>query len=87
MGYLFIMAIEILALMLKHSIIKQKNKKGTCNLMGIYADDLIIYLERRHNNRAMNLRNVQEAMRIMETFQRWSRLRGIGDRLTQTYSV
>ena len=55
--------------------------------MGIYVDDLIIYLERRHNNRAMHLRNVQEAMRIMETFQRWSGLRVIGDRLTQTYSV
>ena len=37
-------------------------KKGTSHLLEIYADDLTIYFEIRQNNKAMNLRNVPEAM-------------------------
>ena len=45
-----------------------KTRGGNCHLLDIYADDLPIYLERKKTNKAMNLRNVQEAMRIVEIF-------------------
>ena len=50
-GYLFILAIEILALLLKNSKIKAyKTKNGAEHLFDIYADDLTIYLQRHPHN-------------------------------------
>ena len=44
-GYLFILTIEILALLLKNSKIKAyKSKKSNTHLLDIYADNLTIYL-------------------------------------------
>ena len=58
--------------MLKHSKVRTyKTKKETCHLMDIYADDLTIYLEIKHNKKVMNLRIVQEVMQIIEKFL-WS---------------
>ena len=49
-GYFFILAIEILALLLKNSKINPyKTKRGTEHLLDIYADDLTIYLELTKN--------------------------------------
>ena len=44
-------------------------------ILDIYADDLTIYLEMKQNQSMKPLRNVQEVLRILETFQNWSRLR------------
>ena len=45
-GYLFTLAIEILALLLKNSkIMAYKTKNGVDHLFDIYADDLTIYLQ------------------------------------------
>ena len=53
-GYLFIIAIEILAIMLKNSCLKSyRSKKGTAHLLDIYTDYLTIYLEYSRNNKAM----------------------------------
>ena len=74
-GYLFILAIEILVLLLKNSKIKPyKTKKGTEHLMDIYADDLTLYLEMT-KNKSQNFINVRETMRIVEIFHRWSGLK------------
>ena len=54
-GYLFIMAIEILALMLKHSKCKSyMANSGTSHLLDIYTEDL----EMKQNKDLKNLKNV-----------------------------
>ena len=58
-GYLLILAVEILALMLKMvklSLIQQK--KCVNHLYDIYADDLTIYLQRHSYNEKKNLKNI-----------------------------
>ena len=42
--------------------------KGTPHLVDIYTDDLTIYLRRERNNKVMDQRNEQEAMRVVEVF-------------------
>ena len=59
-------------------------KKGTSHLLVIYADDLTIYLERKKNNKAMNLRNVQEEMKIVEMYYERS---GLQVNRGKTYST
>ena len=50
-GYLFILAIEILALLLKNSKIRPYiTKHGIKHLFDIYADDLTIYMSRHKSN-------------------------------------
>ena len=72
--------------MLKNSRIRpyKTNKKGKTHLLDIYADDLMIYLESKRNSKAMNLRNVQEVLRIVEVFYKWSGLKFNGGK---TYST
>ena len=58
-GYLFILTIEILALLLKNSKIEAyKTKNGVEHLFDIYADDLTIYLQRHPYNEKRNLDNI-----------------------------
>ena len=55
-GYLFIIAIEILALLLKRSKIRPYiTTHGISNLFDIYADDLTIYMERHKTNERKKL--------------------------------
>ena len=74
-GDLIIMAIEILALMLKHLKCQPyKTRNGTSHLLDICAEDLTIYLGMKRNQNMKNLRNISEVMRILEVFQKWSGL-------------
>ena len=66
-GYLFILTIEILALLLKNSkIMAYKMKNGVKHLFDIYADDLTIYLQRHPYKEKRNLKNISYALDIIE---------------------
>ena len=70
-GYLFIMAIEILALLLKKSKVKPfKTWKGNGQLLDIDADNLRIYVEFSKSNKILNENNVQEALTAIKLFLR-----------------
>ena len=71
-----ILAIEILALLLKNSRIKAYGtKNGIDHLFNIYADDLTIYLQRHPHNEKRNFDNVGRALDIIKLFFTWSGLR------------
>ena len=68
-GYLFILAIEILALLLKKSNISAyKTRNGVPHLFDIYADDLTIYLQRYPNNEKKNRDNISKTLSILKCF-------------------
>ena len=82
-GYLFILVIEILALMLKKSKLRPyRTKHNLEHLMDIYADDLSIYLEYDGNRSWRNKGNIGEVLAIMERFYNWS---GLKINLGKTY--
>ena len=58
------MAIEILAMLEKSQIKPYMTRMGTSHLLDIYADHVTIYLE-RGESKAMNCKNVKEAMRVV----------------------
>ena len=53
-------------------------------MVEIHADDFTIYLKQKRNNKAMNLMNVQEVMRVVELFYMWS---GMKVNREKTYST
>ena len=62
-GYLFIIAIEILALLLNRSEIRPyATTHGISHLFDIYADDLTIYMERHRTKERKNQKNVSNVM-------------------------
>ena len=75
-GYLFILAIEILALSLKKSKAKAyRTKDENKQLLDIYADDLSIYLKYNCNNKISNKNNVLEDLTTIKLFYKWSGLK------------
>ena len=65
-GYLFILAIEILALLLKISKIKPYTmKQGIEHLFDIYADDLMIYMNRHKSNSRKNQEYVNKTLEVI----------------------
>ena len=75
-GYLFILAIEILALFLKQSKINPyTTKHGIKHLFDIYADDLTIYMNRHKSDNKKNQENVKNALEVIEMFFDWSGLK------------
>ena len=75
-GYLFILAIEILTLLLKKSTIKPyTTKHGISHLFDIYADDLTIYMSRHKTNGKKNQENVNKTLEVIEMFFVWSGLK------------
>ena len=76
-GYLFILVMEILALLLKKNCKAKpyKTKFGLRHFLDMYADDLSIYLEYNKNREAENRSNVQSILQTMEKFREWSGLR------------
>ena len=76
MGYLFILAIEILALLLKNSKIKPyTTKHGIRHLFDIYTHDHTIYLQKHPFNEKKNLESICNALEIIELFFVWSGLK------------
>ena len=74
--YLFILAIEILALLLKKSSIKPyTTKHRISHLFDIYADDLTIYMSRHRTNERKNQENVSSTLEVTEMFFDWSGLK------------
>ena len=75
-GSLFILAIEILALLLKNSEIRAyKTQNGLPHLFDIYADDLTIYLQRHPHKEKRDTENISNALDITEMFFVWSALK------------
>ena len=75
-GYLFILVIEILALMLEKSKLKPyRTRNNVEHLIDIYADDLSIYLEYDRRRNSINKENIREVLIIMERFYNWSGLK------------
>ena len=75
-GYLFILAIEILALLLKNSKIRPyTTKHGIEHLFDIYADDLTTYLNRHKSDNKKNQENVRKILETLEMFFVWSGLK------------
>ena len=82
-GYLFILVIEILALMLEKSKLRPyRTKNNVEHLIDIYADDLSIYLEYDKRRSSRNKENIREVLSIMERFYKWS---GLKINLSKTY--
>ena len=78
-GYLLILAIEILALLLKNSKISPyTTKHGIRHLFDIYADDLTIYLNKHKSDNKENQENVRKTLEVIEMFFVWSGLKSIG---------
>ena len=75
-GYLFILAIKILALSLKKSKAKAYRRKGGNKLLvDIYADDLSIYLRYDTNKNSDNKDKIIEVLNTIERFYKWSGLK------------
>ena len=75
-GYLFVLAIEILALLLKKRKIRPyTTKHGIRHLFVIYADDLTIYMSRNKSNSRKNQENVSKTSEVIEMFFVWSGLK------------
>ena len=75
-GYLFILAIEILALLLKRSSIKPYITMHEIeHLFDIYADDLTIYMDRHKTKERKNQENVSKTLKVIELFFDWSGLK------------
>ena len=82
-GYLFILVIEILALLLEKSKIRpHRTKNNIEHLMDIYANDLTMYLEYDGKSNWKNKDNVREVLSLMEKFYVWS---GLKINLGKTY--
>ena len=83
-GYLFILVMEILALLLKKSgkIKPYKTKFGLKHFIDMYADDLSVYLEFKRDREHDNKSNVQCVLQTMEKFREWS---GLKINLGKTY--
>merc|ERR1711951_123566 len=72
--YLYILVMEILALLLKkNSTIKPyKTKFGLKHFLDMYAEDLSIYLEYKRNREFENKPNIQSILQPTEKFKEWS---------------
>ena len=83
-GYLFILVMEILALLLKKNCKTKpyKTKFGLKHFLDMYADDLSIYLEYNRNRESENRSNVQSILQTMEKLREWS---GLKINLGKTY--
>ena len=83
-GYLFILVMEILALLLKkNSKVKPyRTKLGLKHFIDMYADDLSVYLEFKKQKNYDNKANVQCILQAMEKFKEWS---GLKINLGKTY--
>ena len=75
-GYLFILAMEILALLLKKnkSIKPYRTKFGLEHFIDMYADDLSVYLEFKKKNKFENKRNIKNVLQTLDKFKEWSGL-------------
>ena len=83
LGYLFIMVMEILALLLKKNKLKPyKTKYGLKHFLDIYADDLSVYLDYNKGKESENKENVRNILQIIRNFQEWS---GLKINLDKTY--
>ena len=73
-GYLFILVMEVLALLLKKTprVKPYKTKKGLMHFLDMYADDLSIFLEYKKGNPYENKENVKRVLQTMEIFKGWS---------------
>ena len=76
-GYLFILVMEILALLLKKSnkVKPYRTKFGLEHFIDMYADDLSVYLEFKKHNEDDNKGNVQSILQAMKKFREWSGLK------------
>ena len=76
-GYLFILVVEILALLLRKnkSIKPYRTKFRHEHFIDMYADDLSVYLEFKRKNRFENKQNVQNILQTMDKFKEWSGLK------------
>ena len=75
-GCLFILVIEILALLLKRSSIRPyTTTHGINHLFDIYADDLTIFMNRHKTNESENQENVSKTLEVIELFFDWSGLK------------
>ena len=83
-GYLFILVMEVLALLLKNTprVKPYRTKKGLSHFLDMYADDLSIFLEYKKNNPYENKINVKRVLQTMEIFRGWS---GLKINLGKTY--
>ena len=74
--YLFILAIEILALLLKNSKIRPyTTKHGIKHFFDIYTDELTIYMNRHKSDSIKNQENVRKTLEVIEMFYVWSGLK------------
>ena len=76
-GYLFILVMEILALLLKKNknIKPYRTKFGLEHFIDMYADDLSVYLNFRKKNNFLNKQNVCNVLLTMKKFEEWSGLK------------
>ena len=83
-GYLFILVMEVLALLLKNTpwVKPYRTKKGLVHFLDMYADDLSIFLEYKKGNPYENKINVKRVLQTMEIFKSWS---GLKINLEKTY--
>ena len=82
--YLFILVMEILALLLKNTprVKPYKTKKGLVHFLDMYADDLSIFLEYKKSSSYENKINVKHVLQTMEIFKGLS---GLKINLGKTY--
>ena len=83
-GYLFILVMEVLALLLKNTprVKPYRTKKGLSHFLDMYADDLSIFLEYKKKSHYENKKNVKCVLQTMEIFRGWS---GLKINLGKTY--
>ena len=75
-GYLFILVMEILALLLKRnkSIKPYRTKFGLEHFIDMYADDLSVYLEFKRKSKFENKQNIKNVLQTLDKFREWSGL-------------
>ena len=73
-GYLFILVMEILALLLKKnkSIKPYRTKFGLEHFIDMYADDPSVYLEFKRKSKFENKQNVKNVLQTLDRFREWS---------------
>ena len=76
-GYLFILVMEVLALLLKKNknIRPYRTKFGLEHFIDMYADDLSVYLDFKRKNNSENKQNVCSVLLSMKKFEDWSGLK------------
>ena len=75
-GYLFILVMEILALLLKKNknIKPYRTKFGLEHFIDMYADDLSVYLEFKRKSKVENKKNIKNVLQTLDKFREWSGL-------------